>query len=173
MSLLDIASSAFSLLSTGVQIYGALKGGADKGDSYDAAATSAYIDARRALIDARLTREVAVVEASKINRSGAEYRSAARAQFGANGVDVNSGSARDVQRDITHRAGQDAIERVLLGERQALALEDNANSLISEAGQYAAAGDNARSAGNWSAAAAAISGAGDIWKKYRAATGGP
>ena len=168
-SFLDIASVGLSLVSTGVKFYSAWQGGQDAGSQYDAQAAASFIDARRALIDARQARDVAGEQAKVIRRSGAEYRSAARAGYGANGIDVSYGSAVDVQHDITKRADQDALSAILLGERQATALTDEANALTQQGGQYGTAGGNARSAGKLAAAGSAFAGAADIASKWYAA----
>lgn len=170
MAMLDVAS-ALSLVSTGIKFFSAIKGGDDRGDLYEAQAHTAYLDARRALLDARQVREVANVNAGVVRKSGADYRSAARAAFGANGIDVNYGSAVDVQQDITDRAEQDAINQLLTGERQARNLEDTAQGLLQQGQQYQQAGGNARRAGWTSAAGSALSGAADVWSKWQLAEG--
>ena len=167
-SLLDAGSFALSLLSTGVKFYSAYKGGDDQGDYYEAQAGAAFIDARRALADARQVRDVAELEATQVRRSGAEYRSAARAAYGANGIDVNFGSALDVQTDITARANRDAFNAILLGERQARGLEEQAAGLVQQGQQFQTAGGNARSGGALAAAGQALAGGADLWSKWRA-----
>ena len=170
MALLDVATG-LSLISTGLKFYSAFKGGEDREDMYQAQAQTAYLDARRALLDARQVREVASVNAAVVRKSGADYRSAARAAFGANGIDVNYGSAVDVQQDITERADQDAINQLLLGERQARTLEDTARGLLQQGQQYEQAGSNAQRGGWLSAAGSALSGAADVWSKWKLAEG--
>ena len=169
MSLLDVGSAALSLVSTGIQFYSAWKGGEDKGDLYAAQAASSYADARRALFTSRLVRDVAEVEARQVQRKGAEYRSAARAAYAANGIRVDTGSAIATQRDITRRADQDAINAILLGERQGQQLEQDALASLTESGLYMQAGSNAENAGQLTAWGTALAGAADVWSKWRAA----
>ena len=168
-NLLDIGSAALSLVSTGLQFYSAWKGGEDRGDLYAAQAASSYADAQRALFDSRLARDVAEVQARNVRRQGAEYRSAARAAFGANNIMVDRGSALDTQRDITRRAEGDAIEAILLGERQSRQLEQDALASLTESGMYAAAGSNAEGNGQLSAWGALLQGGADAWSKWRLA----
>lgn len=168
-NLLDIGSAALSLVSTGLQFYSAWKGGEDRGDLYAAQAASSYADARRALFDARMARDVAAVQARTVRREGAEFRSAARAAFGANSIMVDQGSALDTQRDITRRAEGDAIEALLLGERQSRQLQQDAESSLTESAMYMAAGSNAEDNGQLSAWGALLQGGSDVWSKWRLA----
>ena len=166
-NLLDVGSVALSLVSTGLNFYSAWQGGQDKGDMYAAQAASSFADARRALFTARMVRDVAEINARATRRQGAEYRSGARAAYGANGINVNTGSALDTQQDITRRADEDAFNQILLGERQAVQLKDDAVASLTEGAMYQQAGGNAESNGHLSAWGQLIGGAAHAYSKWR------
>ena len=160
-------STIFDLVGTGVKVYGALSAGQDAADMYDAQATSSLTEARRALVDAASYRDVAGIQAGKTRRQGGDVVSQARAAYGASGVNVNTGTAADVQAEIAKRADEDALNTILLGERQAQRLEDVAAASIDEAAQFGKAGRNAVKSANRTAIANAISGGASAWSKWK------
>ena len=158
-------STIFDLVGTGVKVYGALSSGQDAADMYDAQATSSLTEARRALVDAASYRDVAGIQAGKTRRQGGDVVSQARAAYGASGVNVNTGT--DVQAEIAKRADEDALNTILLGERQAQRLEDVAAASIDEAAQFGKAGKNAVKSANRTAIGNAISGGASAWSKWK------
>lgn len=155
------------LLGTGIKTYGLISGGADQDAAYQAQAGASLAEARRALLQANETRDSAALSAIVTRRVGADVQSAARAAYGASGVDVNYGTARDVQTFIGQTSEEDALTNILLGERQARRLEDVASASVAEAGQFGRAGRNARSNSGWTAVGSLVSGGADAWSKWR------
>ena len=162
---IDIGT-VLGIVSGGVQVANALRRGSDAGETYDAQASSSMIDARRALIDAQAAVEAASVAASKTRIGVREAVSTARARYAKSGVRVDTGTALDVQRDIATRGEEDALNQVLLGQRQKQRLEDEAAGLAIEAGQFSQAGDNARKAGRLNAVGSAISSGADVYTRW-------
>jgi hypothetical protein len=159
-------STILDLVGTGVKVYGALQAGQDAGDMYDAQAASSYTEARRALVDAAAYRDTSQIQAFKIRRQGGDVVSQARAAYGASNVNVNTGTAADVQVEIGKRANEDALNAILLGERQAQRLEDQAEASVIEAAAFGKAGRNAQKGANRTAIANAISGGASAWSKW-------
>lgn len=168
MSLFDgfNIGTALSLFSTGVKVYDAIKSGNDSEAAYNAQAGSLRLEARRALIEARTVADTAYMQAEVVRREGGDTLSGARAGYAASGVDVNFGTARDVQVEIGQRVESDALNQILLGERQKKKLIDEAAALEAEANQADVAGGNAASAGYWQAAGSALQGGADAWSKW-------
>lgn len=162
---IDIGT-ALSIVSGGIQVVNALRRGNDAGETFDAQASSSMIDARRALVDAQASLEVATVAASKTRLGVREAVSTARARYAASNVRVDTGSAADVQRDIATRGEEDALNQVLLGQRQKQRLEDEAAAIAMEAGQFSEAGNKARKAGRIDAIGSAISSGADAYTRW-------
>ena len=163
----DLAT-ALDLLGTGVKVYGAIAGGRDQQDAYNALSSASLAEARRALLNAREVQDVAQQQAAVTRRSGLDVQSSARAAYGASGVNVNYGTAKDVQREIGTRVEEDALNAILLGERQSRRLEDVATASVNEASQFVRAGKNARSTSDFNAVGSIISGGASAWSKWNA-----
>lgn len=101
-----------------------------------------------------------VREENDLRRASAEMLSRQRAQFGANGVQVDSGSALQVQEDTVNLGEYDALTHRENMRDQVSAMERQANSNYSlqmaEASQTRAAGKNALTAGIIGAGTAAV-----------------
>lgn len=165
------AAAVASVVSTGVSVYGALKGGKQEQQGYNAQAAQAMQDSRNKILDARAELDQAYVDAGKTREYGEEIRSAARSGYAASGVDVGVGTAFDVQQDITERAERDALNQVLLGDRKRRRLEGEAVELTKTADQLKKAGKNAKTSGKLAAAGSLLAGAanlGNMWQKYAA-----
>lgn len=158
MSLLGTVANALGILSTGLDIFNAVNSGNQQEDVFDAQAARTDQEARNRIIDALAAADVAFVSAGKTRRAGTEVRSAARAAYSAAGVDVNTGTPLDVQADITRRAEEDALNQILLGERQRTRLEADAAALSAESASLREAGDNARTSGYLGAAGSLLRG---------------
>jgi len=80
----------------------------------------AYFDfqARQNAADAAAAQGVAAVNADIIRKAGRMARSGARASLAKAGVDVNSGSAADLQDNITQESELDAFTAILQGRYQ-------------------------------------------------------
>lgn len=91
-------------------------------------------------------------EATVLRRRGVETQSGARAQYGATGVSVNTGSAQQVQTTIGERAEYDALTAILQSKLQAQALRKG--------------GKNVKKAGKEAATSAGIEGAASVASLY-------
>lgn len=163
---IDIGT-ALGIASAGLQIHSALSAGRDAQSTNDAQAGRSLLDARRALLDAQAVSAVAADAAAKTRILTREVVSTARARQGASGVNVNIGTARDVQLDIASRGEEDALNQVLLGERQRTRLQDEARAIEDEAGQFVQAGRNARGQGTLNAVSSAISAGADVYARWK------
>ena len=160
-------STVLDLIGTGVKVYGALSSGEDGADMYNAQAAASLTEARRALVDAAGFRDVAELQAFKIRRQGGDVVSQARAAYGASGVDVNKGTALDVQIEIGRRADEDALNAILYGERNAQRQEDIAAASVNEAAQFGVAAKNSSKAGERNAIGNLLSGGASAWSKWK------
>ncbi len=160
-------STVLDLIGTGVKVYGAYSAGEDAGDMYSAQGASALTEARRALVDAAAFRDNAEIQAFKIRRQGGDVVSQARAAYGASGVDVNKGTALDVQTEIGRRADEDSFNAILYGERNAQRQEDVAAASMNEAAQFGVASKNAGKTAERNAIGALLSGGASAWSKWQ------
>lgn len=159
--------TALDLLSTGVKVYGAFAQGDDAQSAYNAQANASMVEARRALLNAREVEDVARQQAEVTRRQGIEAEANARAGYAASGVDVNYGTARDVQTEIGKRAEEDALNSILYGERQARREEDVASAAATEAGSYLTAGKNAKGNATLAGVGSLIAGGASAYSKWK------
>ena len=110
-------------------------------------------NARVAENEAEETRNAGVEEENKQRQKTAQLLSKQRAQLGASGVDLTSGSALQIQQDTQTLGEVDALRIRSNFENQATSLETGADLTRTE-------GANARSAGFGRAAGTLLSGAG-------------
>lgn len=69
-------------------------------------------------------------EAAKIRKAGEKQAGAARAALAASGVDVNSGTAININEDIYSGAESDAQNTLLTGKRRATTLNEQSRQTI-------------------------------------------
>lgn len=116
--------------------------------------------------DARTERSAAQVEAERIRKLGKRQAAEAEATFAGSGVDINSGSALDINRDITAGAEEDASLAILGGN-------DRAARLNQQATADRLGGASARRAGNINATTTLLQGAASVskgWKPSKSVT---
>lgn len=89
--------------------------------------------------DAALEAGVGRVRARKTREAGEDTAGAARADYAASNVVVDSGSASDVQSDIVSSAEEDALNEILYGRRKSSSLRGQ-ERLTRKAGKNAQAG---------------------------------
>jgi hypothetical protein len=144
-----ISAMTLMALSTGVSVIGQVRQGM-------AARQAADANARAMDLQAAQTAEAAKQEAARIRKAGEKAAGAARAQMAASGIDVNSGSAININEDIYRQSESDAFNTLLTGERKATALQTSASSTR-------AAGRNTMAASVLSAGATGLQG----WRAVR------
>ena len=96
---LSVASLVAASASSGISAYGARQAG-------QAQAAAANYNAKVAVDQGQAQANAAGVNAQQTYRQGDQEAGMARATLGANGVDVNSGTALQTQKDIGQRTGQ-------------------------------------------------------------------
>lgn len=69
----------------------------------------------------------AAEEAKRIRKAGERQAGAARAALAASGVDVDQGTAININQDITQRTQDDAYQTLLTGQRKSDALSRSAD----------------------------------------------
>jgi hypothetical protein len=115
-----LSAAAMMAISAGVNVVGQLQQGAAARAAGDAQAQQ----------DERLAaqqRDQAQGEAERIRRAGARQQGAARAQFAASGVDVNSNAPLQIEEFIGRESERDAMNVLLTGQRQSDASLFNAS----------------------------------------------
>ena len=103
----------------------------------------AKYNARKTENDAERVLGKGVEEENKIRRATAELQADQKASFGASGVDVNSGSAAQIQQDTALLGEVDALRVRSNFEDQAEVLQDEAGLIRSQGEAAESAGDNA------------------------------
>jgi hypothetical protein len=104
----------------------------------------------QAAADANAATAAAQLEAANIRKAGDRQRSSARAALAASGVNVDAGTAEQINTEIQQNAEQDALTTIQTGV--------NRGRVINAEGQAARiAGNNARTAGYMNAASTALS----------------
>lgn len=105
---------------------------------------------QQAEADANAATASAQIEAANIRKAGDRQRSSARAALAASGVNVDTGTAEQINTEIQQNAEQDALTTIQTGV--------NRGRVINAEGQAARiAGDNARTAGYMNAGSTALS----------------
>lgn len=154
MGIETIALVAGAVISAGGAIYA--------GDQQRKASNRA---ADQADADAEASRGQAMVEARKIREAGKKARSTAVAALAASGVDVSTGTAEQIQTDISQRSEEDALTTILNGKTRGRFME-------AEAGNLRLRGESAQTAGYINAGSSllssvAASGRSSGWKSSR------
>lgn len=133
-----------ALIAAGVMVVSSIAGGAAK-------KKAAKAEAAEMEYQAAAGREAAKEEAKLIRKAGSSARSTAKTQLAASGVDVNAGTAAQIQDQITADSEGDAFISILNGGRRADQLNRSAQytrmggeqamqaSVIQGAGQAAGA----------------------------------
>lgn len=165
---LAIASLAVTALATGASVYGQIQAGKAAQDqaAYQAGvARNNEILAKRAADDARVRGELEMQQAFIKNQN---LLGRQRAVLAANGVDVNTGSALQIQKD-TAQLGK--LERLTIrsnAEREALGFEAQGMNFNADAQLATLKGDAAAASSRTAAFSTALTGAGDVASKWYA-----
>lgn len=136
---LEIAAIAGTVISGGAAIYS----GVQQNKMADAAANQANADALAAAGEAE-------VMASKIRKAGKQQQASAVAALAASGVDVQVGTAEQIQTDIAQRTEEDALTTILNGK-------DSGRRLNRIAAADRIGGSNAMTAGYLNAGSTVLS----------------
>lgn len=86
------------------------------------------------------TETVGAMTADILRKKGKQAVSSARAQYGASGIDVNSGTAQVVQKEITQNAEMDALTAILQSKIESRAMRNEASKLKNRAKQQLISG---------------------------------
>lgn len=175
MAPLMIASTVMGAVGTGVQAYGAIQQGQAASDAYaykaQVAANNAAIAQQRARMDIQSGEIAAVNQGLKTRAKIASEK----AQQGAAGIDVNSGSAVDVRAGTQELGMLDSLTIRSNAAKKAWADQVDASNSEAQAELDRAAGENAETAGYISAAGSLLSGVstvGGAYAKWQTSYGG-
>lgn len=163
---LAVAAVAASAAGTAVTVMGQEAAGkaASAQANYQAAvANNNSILAQRAADDAIARGKVAQGTAAT---QGKQFLAQQRVALAANGTDIDSGSALDLQSDT---AGNNTLDQLTINsnaQRQALGFESQGMNYQAEANLDVFAGTNAKAAADTNALGAGLSGAGSVASKW-------
>jgi hypothetical protein len=104
-----VTALAALAVGTGLQAFGQYRQGREQESALNYQAGMSLADANAAI-------GMSQVEAKAIRRAATMTRKEATAAYGASGVDVNSGTALDVQGDIVRRGEMDALTALITGQ---------------------------------------------------------
>lgn len=158
------ASAAGSLISA----FGAKSTGDANAKMYSYQAGIAQLNSQIALQNADYARNKGEEEAVIEGRKGAQTLGQIKATQGASGLDVNSGSNKDVQESQIETTKLDLNQTRSNAAKTAYDYTVQSQQDISQAGLYDMASSNSRTAGNINAVASLVSGAGSVSTKWLA-----
>ena len=139
-----VSALAALAASTGLQAFGQYRQGREQESALN-------YQAGMSLADAAAAEATGQVQAKVIRKAATMQRKEATAAYGASGVDVNSGSALDVQGDILRRGEVDALTALITGQNTGARLRGQAQ-------MQSRAAHNARVSGNLGALATVLQG---------------
>ena len=149
-----------------ISAVGAYSQGQSTSRMYGYQANMARINSQIAKQNADYARNQGEQEAVIAGRRGAQQLGGIRAAEGASGLDVNSGSAKDVQ---TSQKGTTALDLTQIRSNAAKTAYDydvQSTQDISQAGLYDMASSNAKTAGEIGALSSIVGGAGSVSSKW-------
>jgi hypothetical protein len=149
---LGIAAVSMSAIGTGISAYGQINQG-------NAAAAAAKYNAQTSLQEAQGAEDAARINEQQTYKQGDELLGRARAAMGANGVDVNAGTALLTQGDIEKQTETNVSNQSLNANLQAWGYRNQATLDTAQAGFDT-------TAGNISAAGTLIGGASQVAGKW-------
>ena len=161
-----ITSLALTAAGAATSAYGAYSGGQAQKNMYNYQAGVAGLNQKIAEQNADFERAQGEVQATEYGMKARYQQGQIRADQGASGLDVNSGSAAQVQ------AGQHLVSQMDLNQirfnaaRRAFGYETQAAQDTAQGQVYQMAGTNAATAGDISATASILSGAGSVANKW-------
>lgn len=140
--------STITMIGTATKAYSGIQQGNQGKAFYD-------YHAERQMQDAQSIRDTAKSQAAKIRKAGNSQVSQATAALAASGVEVGTGTAGDITKDIIRDSEMDAQTALLTGARQSVSIENQAEA-------YRMAGKNAKKEGYYKAAGSLIGNASGI-----------
>ena len=147
-------------------IFGSLFGGAAKADAYKYQSSMAWQNAAIAKQNQKYALDIGEQQAEKAGIAGAAQAGQIKAAQGASGVDVNSGSAKQVQ-DSQHLVSQ--MDMATIREKAAKTAYDfsvQATNYENQAKGYSKAASNARTEGILGAVSSFIGTVGSVSSKW-------
>lgn len=151
-------------LSTGMSVIGQIQQGKAQNAALQQQAQNNDAQAKIDAIQAERETVAAAEEAKRIRKAGARQASAASAQLAASGIAVDSGSAININEDITRGAESDAMNTLLTGERRSEAYRFSS-------GQQTRAASSARAAGSNAIASSILAAGGTALQGWRGVSG--
>jgi len=138
-----VTTGMMMAISTGVSVLGQIQQGQANKAALEQQARNNEAQAGIDAIQAQRETVAAQEEAKRIRKAGERQASAARAQLAASGIDVGSGSAININEDITGGAESDAMNTLLTGKRRSESYSFSADQHLKAAASNRAAGSNA------------------------------
>lgn len=160
------ATGAGSLLSA----FGAYKQGQSTSAMYGYQAGMATLNSKIALQNADYASQQGEQQAVIEGRKGAQQLGAIKANQGASGLDVNSGSTVQVQQSQRQTTQLDTQQIRSNAAKTAYDFQTQSAEDVAQAGMYTAAASNANTAGDIGALTSLVGGAASISSKWLAGT---
>jgi hypothetical protein len=145
-----------SVLGAGMSIMGQAQQASQQKKMYNA-------QAQQVANQAAYRKDATKAQAEKIRRAGVAQRSQTQAALAASGVNINEGTALELQKDVIRNSEEDALMTLLSGERAQ-------QSGDMEAGLLMQAGENASKNAKYGMASTVLSTAGSVasgWKTIK------
>jgi len=167
-----VVGTVATLASTGVAYEGSQQTAAAQKSSADYNAAVAKNNATLAAQNAQTTLQQGDIAQQRDYQEGAQRMGAIRAAMGANDVQLNSGSALDLQGDAARTTQQNVQATGYNSLVQAIGLRNQAIDYTSQSGLDIAQGQNDQTAGAYSGLSTIIGGASSVsskWASYQQA----
>ena len=166
MAMLAPIGIAASIAGAGIGAAGALSKGSSEAGMYNYQAGVADINSKIAKQNAAWSLGAGGVQAEQLGQKQAQRMGAIKAGQGANGLDVNSGSASGVRTSQTQTDEQDQGIVQTNAARRAYGYEVESAKFDADAAAARASGENAKTAGMFGAMSSLISGASSVASKW-------
>ena len=163
-----------SLLGTAVSAVGSIQSAQSQSAAAKYSAAVATNNATTAAYNAQAAEDTQAAKTQSIMRSYDQRLGAQRAALGASGVNINSGSALDVQSATVQNQTIDANASNYQGEESAWGYRTQEQNFINQATLDSAQSSNASTAGIFSSAGTVLSGAGQVasrWYQFGSTSG--
>jgi hypothetical protein len=165
-------AAAIGIIGGVVSAIGAMKQGQAQADAANYQAQVARNNEIISLQQANLARQDGATKAQQQDLKAAQTLGTQKAVLGASGVDIESGSAREVVASQNELARLDALTVQSNAERKAWGFDVEASNQKAQAGLYRMQAKNAKEAGMLNAFSSLLGGFGKVAGKWGSDSGG-
>ena len=173
MAWVPVAAAVAGAIGTAVSAAGALQASSAQAESSRYQAQVARNNQVAAYQNAEYATQAAAQKATDTSLKGAERLAAVRAGIAANGIDVNTGSAADVQTSQRQTGVLETENEVQKGALQAYGYRSQASNFGAQAALDSASAKNEAAAGPISAAGTLLGGASSLGSQWVKMNGTP